>query len=151
MADSSQLIIFLTLVPTTLRQGDDGRSPWQFGWWWSVWISFFKTIFVKPCWGGWVVLSNMGDLCKICKKDGWLIETNSFTNSCFNNIATRRRRKKPLTIRMMMIACQRSQESELLSTSRLGPGWQNIQPIKRKIPWAEALKLVLLGLPGAVC
>ena len=35
MADSSQLIFLLTLVPTTLRQGDDGRSPWQFGWWWS--------------------------------------------------------------------------------------------------------------------
>ena len=29
-----QLILLLILVPTTLRQGDNGRSPWQFGWWW---------------------------------------------------------------------------------------------------------------------
>ena len=32
---------------------------------------------------GWVMLSNMGGVCTICEKDGWLFATHSFTNSSF--------------------------------------------------------------------
>ena len=30
---------------------------------------------------GWLFLSNKGDICKICKKDGWLFANHSFTIS----------------------------------------------------------------------
>ena len=41
----------------------------------SVGISLFR---------GWVMLSNMGDKCKIFEKDGWLFTPHSFTNSAEN-------------------------------------------------------------------
>ena len=50
----------------------------------SVAITFFRLIFVEMCGKvEWFYL--IGDMCKICRKDGWLIVTQSFTNSSLDN------------------------------------------------------------------
>ena len=46
----------------------------SFGWPTSKMTSLKKFV-------GSVILSYTGDICKICKKDGWLFATHSFTNS----------------------------------------------------------------------
>ena len=36
---------------------------------------------------GWVMLSTMGDKCKICEKDDWVFATHFFTNSTENTFS----------------------------------------------------------------
>ena len=46
----------------------------------KTWHNFpiFVQIFM---WKGWMILSKMGDMCKICEKDGELFATHFFTDS----------------------------------------------------------------------
>ena len=50
--------------------------------WHFIRNNFFRFDFIEiHRWKGWVILSNMGDICKICEQNGWLFATHSFTNS----------------------------------------------------------------------